>query len=181
MVTQQIDQTSPAPFIVTAELPVDIFAWANGLRTEHFPPERNFLKAHVTLFHSFAPSLREELPRYLSRMAAEFAPPAADLKGLMDLGSGTALAIRSPAMLAVRQLIADHFWDMLTKQDQGGKKLHITVQNKVSRAAALALQAELADRIQPRSFAFTGLGLHIYRRPHWEPVNTWKFRGKHSA
>ncbi len=181
MVTQQIDQTSPAPFIVTAELPVDIFAWANGLRAEHFPPERNFLKAHVTLFHSFAPSLREELPRYLSRMAAEFAPPAADLNGLMDLGGGTALAIRSPAMLAIRQLIADHFWDMLTKQDQGGKKLHITVQNKVSRADALALQVKLADRIQPRSFAFTGLGLHIYRRPHWEAVNTWKFRGKHSA
>lgn len=174
-------QSPPAPFIVTGELPVDIFSWANGLRTEHFPPERNVLKAHVTLFHSFAPSLRDELPRFLSRMAGEFAPPAAELTGLMDLGGGTALAIRSPGLLAVRQLISDHFWDMLTKQDQGGKKLHITIQNKVPRAEALALQSELGPRLLPRRFEFTGLGLHLYRAPHWEAVNTWKFRGKHGA
>lgn len=170
-----------APFIVTGELPVDVFAWANGLRAEHFPPERNVLKAHVTLFHSFAPSLREELPRFLARMAGEFASPGAELTGLMDLGGGTALAIRSPGLLAVRQLIADHFWDMLTMQDQGGKKLHITVQNKVPRSEAVALQAALASRLLPRRFAFTGLGLHRYRGPHWEALNTWKFRGKHSA
>jgi hypothetical protein len=180
-VAQIAPPSPPAPFIVTGELPVDIFSWANGLRAEHFPPERNHLKAHVTLFHSFAPSLRDELPRFLSRMAGEFAPPVAELTGLMDLGGGTALTIRSPGLLAVRQLISDHFWDMLTKQDQGGKRLHITIQNKVPRAEALALQAELGPRLLSRRFAFTGLGLHLYRGPHWEAVNTWKFRGKHGA
>lgn len=174
-------RTAAAPFIVTAELPEDIFAWSNGLRAEHFPPERNWLKAHVTLFHSFAPSLREELPRFLRRMAGEFAPPAARVDGLMDLGGGTALAIRSPAMLAVREMIADHFWDMLTRQDQGGKKLHITIQNKVDRATALALQQQLGPQLRQRHFSFTGLGLHLYRNPHWDAVGVWKFRGKHSA
>lgn len=174
-------QLPPGPFIVTAELPEDVFAWSNGLRAEHFPPERNWLKAHVTLFHSFAPSLRDELPRFLARMAGEFAPPPAQINGLMDLGQGTALAIRSPQMLTVRDAIAEHFWDMLTKQDQGGKKLHITIQNKVERKAALALQQQLSQRLTPRNFAFTGLGLHIYRNPHWEAVGVWKFRGKHSA
>ena len=166
------------PFIVTAEMPLDIFSWANSLRTEHFPPERNWLKAHVTLFHNMAPSLREELPRFLARLAGEFAPPEAEQNGLMDLGGGTALAIRSPAMLAIREQISEHFWAMLTKQDQGGKKLHITIQNKVPRDAALALQAELAPRLQPRRFAFTGLGLHLYTNPHWEEVGVWKFRGR---
>ncbi len=170
-----------APFIVTAELPEDLFAWSNGLRTEHFPPERNWLKAHVTLFHSFAPSLREELPRFLSRMAGEFAPPAAEITGLMDLGQGTALAIRSPGMIAVREVIAEHFRDMLTRQDQGGKKLHITIQNKVERATAAALPQRLGAQFGQRRFAFTGLGLHLYRNPHWEAAGVWKFRGKHSA
>jgi hypothetical protein len=169
---------SPAPFIVTAELPADIFSWANGLRAEHFPPERNFLKAHVTLFHSFAPSLREELPRFLARIAGEHAAPLAEITGLMDLGGGTALAIRSPGMLAVRERIAENFWQMLTRQDQGGKKLHITIQNKVDRKAAQALQAELAPRLKARAFAFTGLGLHRYCNPHWEAVGIWSFRGK---
>ncbi len=171
----------PAPFIVTAELPVDIFSWANGLRAEHFPRDRNHLQAHVTLFHSFAPSLRDELPRFLARVAGEYAAPRADLSGLMDLGQGTALALHSPGMLAVRDFIAGHFWQMLTRQDQGGKRLHITIQNKVAREAALKLQRELAPRLKLRYFAFTGLGLHIYRNPHWEAVGTWRFRGKQGS
>ena len=52
-----------APYIVTAELPGNVFALADGLRRAHFPPERNKLAAHVTLFHALAPSLREELPQ----------------------------------------------------------------------------------------------------------------------
>ena len=171
----------PAPFIVTGELPPDILAWADGLRRAHFPPARNWLKAHVTLFHSFAPSLKEELPRFLAAMAGEFAPPKAEVTGLMDLGSGTAIALRAPALLTVRGRIADHFWDMLTKQDQGGKKLHITIQNKVTPEAARALQAELGPVVQSRKFAFTGLGLHRYCNPHWEAVGVWPFRGKVSG
>lgn len=168
----------PAPFIVTGELPVDIFSWANSLRSQHFPRERNHLKAHVTLFHSFAPSLREELPRFLARMAGEYAPPPGEVTGLMDLGQGTAIGLRSEGLLAVREQIAEHFWDMLTKQDRGGKRLHITIQNKVTRGEALALQDLLAAQIRARRFAFTGLGLHLYLGPHWQQVGLWRFRGK---
>lgn len=172
---------SHAPFIVTAELPGDVFAWANDLRREHFPPERNNLAAHVTLFHSLAPSLREELPRELARLASEYAPPAGEIDGLMDLGGGTAFFIRSSGMQAVRSELADLFFAMLTAQDRGTKKLHITVQNKVDRAAAKALQMQLGATLSVRRFAFTGLGLHIYRDPHWESVGVWKFRGQHRA
>ncbi len=168
---------STAPFIVTAELPGEIFAYADALRRVHFPTERNHLAAHVTLFHSFAPSLREELPRELARLAGEYSPPAAKLDGLMDLGGGTALSLRSPAMLAVRAELAECFHTMLTAQDRGGKRLHITLQNKVERKAALALQAELGMALVAREFQFTGLGLHLYLNPHWERVGLWKFRG----
>ncbi len=99
----------------------------------------------------------------------------------MDLGGGTALAIRCPALLAVRAAIAEHFHGALTAQDQHQPRLHITVQNKVDRAAARTLQAELAASLTPRDFAFTGLGLHLYRAPLWEPQGTWRFRGKAGA
>lgn len=169
------------PFIVTAELPADLFAWANRLRQAHFPPERNHLAAHVTLFHALAPSLREELPAVLARMAGEYAAPKGELSGLMSLGKGTALALTSPAMLAIRAEIADLFHGMLTTQDQHKPRLHITVQNKVTPEAARALQAELEPVVQPRKFAFTGLGLHRYCNPHWEAVGVWPFRGKVSG
>lgn len=38
-------------YILTAELDPDSFAWFDGLRRAHFPPERIVLPAHVTLFH----------------------------------------------------------------------------------------------------------------------------------
>lgn len=168
----------PAPFIVTAELPPGVLSWADGLRRAHFPPERNWLKAHVTLFHSFAPSLRAELLAMLGSVAGEFAPPPCEVTGLMNLGKGTAIALSSPGMLQVRGLIADRFHGALTAQDRHPPRLHITVQNKVTPEAARALQAALEPVLERRRFRFTGLGLHLYRGPHWESLGTWRFRGK---
>lgn len=167
-----------SPFIVTAELPGDVFAWAERLRREHFPPERNHLGAHVTLFHAFSPTLREELKGMLAALAGEFAAPTARLAGLMNLGGGTALKLESPGMSAIRALIAERFHGMLTAQDQGAKQLHVTIQNKVSPAAAQALQAELGPVLERREFVFAGLGLHLYLGPHWEAQGRWPFRGR---
>ncbi|WP_343061291.1 2'-5' RNA ligase family protein [Novosphingobium flavum] len=169
----------PAPFIVTAELPRDLFAWADGLRRAHFPPERNKLQAHVTLFHAFAPSLRDELLPLLKAIAARHAPVPARLTGaLMPLGTGTALALESPAMLCLRSMVAEHFHGALTVQDQHEPRLHITVQNKVEPAAAKALQRQLSGTFPARDFTFTGLGLHLYLGGPWEAAGIFPFRGK---
>lgn len=172
------ETSGAAPFIVTAELPPDVLAWADALRRQHFPPERNKLAAHVTLFHSFAPSLRDELRGVLGRLAALHAPPEARCEGLMNLGKGTALAIHSPGMLEVRAAIAEHFHGALTAQDRHEPRLHITVQNKVTPSEARALQRGLSASLQPRRFRFPALGLHLYRDTHWERLGTWPFRGK---
>jgi hypothetical protein len=169
------------PFIVTAELPPDILGWADSLRRAHFPPERNHLKAHVTLFHAFAPSLREELRSVLADFAGEFAAPEARITGLMDLGKGTALAVESSAMLAIREQIADHFHGSLTDQDRHKPRLHITIQNKVTKEEARALQAQLGSDFGLRNFRFTGFGLHLYLGPEWETLKVWPFRGKQGS
>ena len=169
---------APAPFIVTAELPPDILAWADSLRRQHYPAERNKLAAHVTLFHSFAPSLRDELRGVLAQAAAEFAAPAAKIGGTMDLGGGTALAISSVGMGGIRERIAEHFHGTLTAQDQHEPRLHITIQNKVAPQLARALQRELAASLGPRAFTFRGLALQLYRTTHWETLGHWPFRGK---
>lgn len=165
-----------APFIVTAELPADLFHWADALRRAHFPPERNHLAAHVTLFHAFAPSLRDELKPLLARLAGQFAPVAGNVAGLMDLGRGTAIALDSPGMLALRAAVADHFHGALTAQDDHPPRLHVTVQNKVTPVEAKVLQRSLASLVPERPFAFAGLGLHRYL--DWETVGTWPFRGR---
>lgn len=175
-------ETAPAPdtapFIVTAELPHDLAAWATSLRTAHFPPERNYLKAHVTLFHALPHFCADEIRAALAQEAAKEAPVEGELVGLMSLGGGTALKLSSPAMLALRDRLADRLHGLLTLQDSHRPRLHVTIQNKVTSKEAKALQAELEPQILPRSFRFAGLGLHIYRGGPWEHVRNFPFRGK---
>lgn len=172
----------PQPFILTAALPTDLGAWAEGLRRAHYPIEKNRLHAHVTLFHAFAPSLLEELRDFLPRVAGEFAAPEGAVKGVMDLGKGTAIALEAPHLLALRALIAEHFHGSLTSQDLYEPRPHITIQNKVTKDEARALQASLGPVLAPwiakGRFTFPALELWHYRGGPWERVKTCAFRGR---
>ena len=165
-----------APLIVTAELPEALQSRADQLRREHFPPERNFLNAHVTLFHAIPAPYEDELKDVLAS-EARAKPVYARLEGVMSLGGGTALKLASPPMLELRERIAERFHGLLSAQDQQAPRLHITVQNKVSSTKAKALQTHLGAVIEPRDFAFRGLALHRYRGGPWETVKRWPFRG----
>lgn len=171
------DEVNDAPLIVTAELPQDLFSWANQLRCDHFPPERNFLQAHVTLFHALPPSAEGEVRQCLAQLAADNPPPPARLEGVMKLGKGTALKLSSPVLLDMHDWLAERFFGLLTPQDEHRPRLHVTVQNKVSIEKAKALQAELTPHVAPRDFAFRGLELHAYRGGPWERLQGWRFRG----
>ena len=166
-----------APLILTAELPPDLHRRFTELRTAHFPPERNYLEAHVTLFHAIPAQCEDELRRYLARLAGEVPPIAGRVDGLMSLGGGTAIKLSSPDLLALRDEIADHLRGLLTQQDQHRPRLHVTIQNKVTSKVAKALQAELEGQIEPRAFTFPGLALHAYRGGPWEFLRRFAFRG----
>lgn len=165
-----------APLLVTAELPPDVLAWADALRREHYPPERNRLRAHVTLFHALPPWVEEELAQVLADLAG-IAPPPARIDGLMKLGGGTALAVESPGMVELHGLIAERMHGLLTAQDRRELRLHVTIQNKVSLEAARALQARLGPVLRPLSFRFRGFGLYAWEEGLWRPIRTIPFRG----
>ena len=167
-----------APLILTAELPPDLHRRFTDLRTEHFPPERNYLEAHVTLFHAIPAQCEAEVRRYLARLAGEVPPIRGRVEGLMALGGGTAIRLSSPDLLALRDEIAEHLRGMLTAQDQHRPRLHVTIQNKVTSKEAKALQAALAGTIEERDFTFPGLALHAYRGGPWEFLRRFAFRGK---
>lgn len=149
----------------------------NNLRAAHYPPERNHLAAHITLFHQLPPSSLNELDRLIRRLSSDTPPPAARLREIYSLGGGVAFRIDSPDLLAIRARIADHFAGMLTLQDQGTPRLHITVQNKVEPAEARALLAELAASFQPRALKIAGLAAHHYLGGPWQPAFARNFRG----
>ncbi|MBX7495746.1 2'-5' RNA ligase family protein [Qipengyuania sp. 6B39] len=167
-----------APLILTAQLPEDLHQRFTALRTQHFPPERNYLEAHVTLFHALPGMCEGEVVSICKRFAQDYAPVEAEVVGLMSLGGGTAIKLQSAAMLVLRDRLAENFHGLLTQQDQHRPRLHVTIQNKVTSKEAKALQALLEGTIQPRPFAFRGLSLFRYRGGPWEAVKSFSFRGR---
>ena len=170
-----------APLILTAQLPADLHRWSTRLRDAHFPPERNYLEAHVTMFHALPPQCADEAVDVCKQLAGELAPVDGRVIGLMPLGKGTAIKLESRGILDLRDHIADHFHGLLTGQDQHQPRLHVTIQNKVTIEEAKALQDDLADAIEPRSFAFRGLALHHYRGGPWQLIREFTFRGREKA
>ncbi len=167
-----------APIIVTATMGKADQAWANALRAKHFPPERNHLQAHITLFHHLPPGHWPEIKRRLGSLAHEFAAPNAWLREVMFLGRGVAYRVECPELLAMREELAADLQGLLTPQDQAKPRLHITVQNKVEPVIAKALFAELLAGFEPRSLEITGLTAHFYRGGPWEFIQDWKFSGR---
>jgi 2'-5' RNA ligase superfamily len=165
------------PIIITAEMGKADQAWADGLRRTHFPPERNFLDAHITLFHHLPPSHLPEIKSRLAALASECPPPVAHLTDVMMLGRGVAYRVDSPELLSIRDELAEEFRGLLIPQDQARPRLHITVQNKVEPAVAKTLHGQLSATFKPRLLAVSGLAAHYYRGGPWENIATWKFRG----
>lgn len=172
------DRTDPcAPIIVTAQLGAEDAAWATALRRQYFPPERNHLDAHLTLFHHLPPSLEGELRALLAGLAAGPAPQAR-LGGVYSLGCGVALHVESDELMDLRSIIADRFSAHLTPQDRARPRLHITVQNKVDPALARQTLATLQADIRPRPLRVTGLACWHYLGGPWSPIATSRFRGR---
>ena len=166
------------PLIVTAELGAIDFAWLEGLRLRHYPPDRNRVPAHLTLFHAVPPMLESELARRLFELAAELPPPRAMIAGLMDLGGGVAFRIVSDDLDAVRAELADALRGSLTQQDALGWRPHVTIQNKVPPREARALVDELECGFTPRPIAIAGLAYHHYERGPWRLGKRYAFRGR---
>ncbi len=172
-----VRRAGPAPIVVTATMGAADQRHFDALRRAHFPPRRNRLSAHITLFHQLPPSALGELHRLIGRIVADTPPPAALLREVYSLGRGVAFRVDSRDLIAIRARIADHFAGMLTAQDRGVPRLHITIQNKVAPAEARALLAKLAPGFLPRPLAIAGLAAHHYRGGPWEPAFAHSFRG----
>lgn len=152
------------------------FAWADGLRRAHFPPERNFVPAHISLFHHLPPSVLPELGSRIRRLCAG-RPPSARLSRVLLLGRAVAFGVESEDLLAMRDELAEAFAGLLTPQDQARPRLHITVQNKVEVAAARALAERLGVAFGPRTLQISGLAAWHYRGGPWELAMKASFRG----
>jgi len=160
----------PAPIIVTASMGREDQSWLNAQRQAYFPPERNFLAAHLTMFHHLPPSLADEVRQRLGDLAREGAP-AARIAGPISLGRGVAYRIDSPELEDRRAWLADCWADVLTPQDRAPWRPHVTIQNKVEPQEARALFERVRRDFRPMPLEIAGFASWYYRGGPWETLS----------
>lgn len=137
------------PLIVTAKMDAESFEFLNTLRKEYFPPERNHLAAHITLFHHLPGENLDEIETHLKVIASrqyEFKLQFSDVK---FIEKETIFQIESPELISLRNKLANQWSDWLNDQDKQKFAPHVTVQNKTEPEEARRVYEKLNESWQP--------------------------------
>jgi 2'-5' RNA ligase len=163
------------PFIVTLELDPDSFEILDALRKEHFPPERNFLSAHITLFHKLPGDEEASIKTTLREVCERSSSLTLSFLMLRFLGKGVAVNVESPELLELRKNLALAWAEWLEPQDKQPFKPHVTIQNKVTSEEARTLFEHLKREWLPINGQGEGLLLWRYLGGPWELVEKFSF------
>lgn len=174
--------SNPTALIVTLQMEAEAAARFTELRRIHFPPDRNWLAAHVTLFHALPVVSLEEVLAGAAERAAATAPFRMRVDRVLFLGRGVAYGLSSARGAQLREALARRWDALLGRQDRAWHgRLHVTVQNKVEPATARALHARLEHEFVPEEVAATGLAVWYYVGGPWRPAATFAFADRAGA
>jgi 2'-5' RNA ligase len=163
------------PLILTLSLDPEAQTYFNGLRKAHFPADRNYLDAHLTLFHHLTvphPELAETLLQ-VSQPQTAFSLHVTEL---MSLGRGVAFRIESDILQSLHAQLQRDWLPTLTAQDQQKLRPHITIQNKVEPETAKELKNALELDFAPFTATATGLTLWEYQNGPWQFLKQFNFK-----
>lgn len=163
------------PLILSVKMDAATFEYFDDLRRRYFPPKRNFLSAHITLFHHLPGDQISNLERDLQSVTANYANIELDFFDVRFLGRGSAVEVQAPQLIALRADLAAEWREFLTAQDQQKFKPHITVQNKCEPGAAKSTYEKLKYEWQPRKGTAVGLQLWHYLGGPWQLANEFHF------
>lgn len=144
-----------------------------ALRRAYFPPERNLIGAHVTLFHTLPDS--EDVAMGLAAVAGRRGPFGVEVSGVRSLGRGVAFTLESAELLRVHGELAEKFGEYLTAQDRQRFMPHVVVQNKVTSGAAAALLTTLRATFEPATVEARGLQWWEYLGGPWRLKRSFDF------
>ena len=174
--TDAIDHEQP--FVLTLKLDDRSFAFFDDMRRRHFPPGRNIVPAHLTLFQQLPGGRRREIRALLSSLCARQKPIVLSLREVKAIGKGVAYFVDAPALMALRDGLADEWDPWLSDQDHTPYWPHVTVQNKVAPKVANALARQLAGEFQPFQMTGSGLILWRYLGGPWQLERDFRFAGR---
>ena len=164
------------PLILTLTLDDESQQYFNSLRRAHFPPERNYLDAHLTLFHNL-PATETQIISDIELAAAGYAPMDLQVTGVKSIGNGVAFHLECSMLKQLHSHLQQLWQAWLIPQDKQRLWPHITVQNKVTPDVAMLLKAQLEKDFEPFVIHGKGLALYEYHGGPWKFVRDFKFSG----
>ena len=165
------------PLILTCSINPEAFSFFNEQRIKYFPPDRNFLDAHLTLFHHL-PAGEPAIMQAIQELCTRQPVITLQVKEVVFTGKGVAYRIDSPELKQLHRQLQQRWQQWLISQDRQGLWPHITVQNKVDPATSRLLHQELADSFTPFDAVAMGLGLWEYLGGPWKLKEQFLFGGK---
>ena len=168
---------STAPFVVTLGFDPGTFDRLDDLRRRYFPPGRNVVPAHVSLFHALPPDEEEAITEALADAAATTGPIPLRFAALKRLGRGMAVQVEAPGLAGVHRSLTTAFGPWLTPQDRQPFRPHVTIMNKAERAEAELAFQQLGAGWMPFDGVGAALLLWAYRGGPWDPVAEFRFGG----
>lgn len=163
------------PLILTARIAEEDIAPFDRLRQTYFPPDRNFLRAHLTMFHRLPGEYSDGIARHLEQVAGEYEVFKAEVSGVSHLGAGVAYSISSPALQEIRMKTKEYLASWLGPQDMQAWRPHITIQNKATKAQADDLYRKLSQDFSPHFISLEGLDLWEYLTGPWKHARFVRF------
>lgn len=163
------------PLILSLNLNQEAADFFNALRKKYFPPERNYLKAHLTLFHALPAELLPEVKSYLRELADSTRIFDLEKMGWKSIGRGVAYVFQSEELQRLHKELQQEWEEQLSRQDQQKLWPHITIQNKVSGKEAKETLA-LVQELKPPKVTAEGLDLWFYDGGPWEFIASFPFR-----
>lgn len=146
------------PLIVTLALEEKAFQFFNALRTIYFPKDRNFIDAHLTLFHHLPHT--DELLQQMQTISAQQSPFTLQVQAPRSIGNGVAFPIECAALAQLHKSLQQQWAPFLIPQDRQKLWPHVTVQNKVPPEDAKQLLQFLTENFSP--FVTTGTALQVW-------------------
>ncbi|RKG64551.1 2'-5' RNA ligase family protein [Corallococcus sp. CA054B] len=168
---------SEAPLLITAELEPEAFARLDGLRRRYFPPERNVIPAHVSLFHHL-PAHEQDAVEAALEVVTERPAPSLRFMKLRSLGRGMAVDVEAPGLAPVHRELSRAYAEWLTPQDRQPFRPHVTLMNKATVEEAKAALAELGAGWSAFDSHAPALLLWRYLGGPWESVRRFPFTGR---
>jgi 2'-5' RNA ligase len=165
----------PSPLVLTLKLDDRSFQQCNHLRQQHFPVERNFLSAHVTLFHALPAEHEQSICQTLEGIGQKTSAFPLHFPTLRFLGKGVAIEVDSPELFQLRNQLAETWKPWLTPQDRQGYRSHVTIQNKVAPEQARQLYDRLSNQWRSWSGQAEGLLLWYYQGGPWQLAQEFRF------